>query len=160
MFSFFATLWTVVHQVPLSMGFSRQEHWSGLPCPPPGDLPDPGIQSASLMSPALAGDSLPLEPPGKPNECLGIHKVRSANTDSIDCSNVSINLPDSQNSPFTLILSVWPMLQADLGCPTLERHMLSSVLFIHKNKGKGLNIRQGEMLNTTCYLRALICMQR
>lgn len=52
------------------------------------------------------------------------------------------------------------MLQAGLGCPTLERHMLSSVLFIHKNKGKGLNIRQGEMLNTMCYLHALICMQR
>ena len=51
------------------------------------------------------------------------------------------------------------MLQAGLGCPTLERHVLSSVLFIHMNKGKVLNIRQGEMLNTTCYLRAVICMQ-
>ena len=40
---------------PLSMGFSRQEHWSGLPCPPPRDLPDPGIEPESLMSPALAG---------------------------------------------------------------------------------------------------------
>ena len=51
----FATLWTVAHQDPLSMGFSRQEYWSGLPCPPPGDLPDPGIKPASFMSPALAG---------------------------------------------------------------------------------------------------------
>ena len=51
----FVTLWTVAHQAPLSMGFSRQEYWSGLPCPPPGDLPDPGMESASLMSPALAG---------------------------------------------------------------------------------------------------------
>ena len=42
-------------QAPLSMGFSRQEYWSGLPCPPPGDLPDPGIEPTSLMSPALAG---------------------------------------------------------------------------------------------------------
>ena len=42
-------------QAPLSKGFSRQEYWSGLPCPPPGDLPDPGIEPASLMSPALAG---------------------------------------------------------------------------------------------------------
>ena len=49
-----ATLWTVAHQAPLSMGFSRQEYWSGLPCPPPGDLPHPGIEPASLMSPALA----------------------------------------------------------------------------------------------------------
>ena len=51
---FFATSWTVAHQAPLSMGFSRQEYWSGLPCPPPGDLPKPGIKPASLTSPALA----------------------------------------------------------------------------------------------------------
>ena len=44
----------VAHQVPLSMGFSRQEYWSGLPCPPPGDLPNPGIKLESLASPALA----------------------------------------------------------------------------------------------------------
>ena len=50
-----ATLWTVAHQAPLSMGFSRQEYWRGLPCPPPGDLPDPGIEPTSLMSYALAG---------------------------------------------------------------------------------------------------------
>ena len=52
---FFASLWTVAHQALLSMGFSRQEYWSGLPCPPSGALPDPGIEPASLMSPALAG---------------------------------------------------------------------------------------------------------
>ena len=46
----FATLWTVTHQAPLSMGFSRQEYWSGLSCPPPGDLPSPGIQPTSLVS--------------------------------------------------------------------------------------------------------------
>ena len=46
------TLWTVAHQAPLFMGFSMQEYWSGLPCPPPGDLPDPGIEPTSLMSPA------------------------------------------------------------------------------------------------------------
>ena len=50
----FVTPWTVAHQAPLSMGFSRQECWSGWPSPPPGDLPDPGIESASLMSSALA----------------------------------------------------------------------------------------------------------
>ena len=59
----FETLWTIAHQAPLSMGFSRQEYWSGLPCPPPGDLPDPGIEP---MSPALQVNSLPTEPPGKP----------------------------------------------------------------------------------------------
>ena len=52
---FFATPWIVAHQVPLSMGFFRQEYWSGLLCPPPGDLPDPGVKPTSLMSPALAG---------------------------------------------------------------------------------------------------------
>ena len=50
-----ATPWTVARQAPLSMGFSRQEHWNGLPCPPPGDLLDPGIGSKSLISPALTG---------------------------------------------------------------------------------------------------------
>ena len=50
----FVTLWTVAHQAPLSMGFSRQEYWSGLPCPPTADLPNPGIEPASLASPALA----------------------------------------------------------------------------------------------------------
>ena len=49
------TLWTVAPQAPLSLGFSRQEYWSGLPFPSPGDLPDPGIEPESLMFPALAG---------------------------------------------------------------------------------------------------------
>ena len=51
----FATLWTVARPAPLSIGFSRQEYWSGCPCPPPGDLPDTDIKTVSLMSPALAG---------------------------------------------------------------------------------------------------------
>ena len=51
----FATPWTAAHQAPLSMGVSKQEYWSGLPCPPAGELPDPGIEPASLSSPALAG---------------------------------------------------------------------------------------------------------
>ena len=55
----FAMLWTVVPQAPLAMGFSRQEYWSGLPCPPPGDLPHPGIKPMILTSPALAGGFFP-----------------------------------------------------------------------------------------------------
>ena len=51
----FGTPWTVAHQAPPSMGFPRQEHWSGLPCPSPGNLPDPGTVPMSLMPPALAG---------------------------------------------------------------------------------------------------------
>ena len=49
------TLWTAAHQAALSMGFSREEYWSGLPYLAPGDLSDPGIEPASLVSPALAG---------------------------------------------------------------------------------------------------------
>ena len=60
----FATLWTISPQAPLSMEFSRQEYWSGLPCPPSGDLPNLRIKSMSLMSPASARGSLPLVPPG------------------------------------------------------------------------------------------------
>ena len=51
----FATLWAAAHQAPLSVACSTQEYWSGLPCLPPGDLPDPGIEPISIMSPALAG---------------------------------------------------------------------------------------------------------
>ena len=58
-----ATPWTVAGQAPLSVGFSQQEYWSGLPFPPPGDLPNPGIKSGSL---ALQADSLLSESPGKP----------------------------------------------------------------------------------------------
>ena len=58
----FATPWTVAYWAPPSMVFSRQEYWSGLPFPSPGDLPDPGIQSGS---PALQADALTFEPPGK-----------------------------------------------------------------------------------------------
>ena len=57
----FVIPWTVVYQVSLSMGFSRQEYWSGLPFPSPVDLPDPGIEP---RSPALQADALPSEPPG------------------------------------------------------------------------------------------------
>ena len=58
----FATLWTVAHQAPPSLGFSRQEYWSGLPFPSPWDLPDPGIEP---RSPALQADTLTSEPFGK-----------------------------------------------------------------------------------------------
>ena len=59
----FATPWTVAYQAPPSMGFSRQEYWSGLPFPSPGDLPNPGIEPGS---PAFQADALTSEPPGKP----------------------------------------------------------------------------------------------
>ena len=62
------TPWTAAHQAPLSMEFSRQEYWSGLPRSRPGDLPNPGIIP---RSPALQADSLPSEAPGKPREAHG-----------------------------------------------------------------------------------------
>ena len=62
----FVTFWTVAHQAPLSMEFSKQEYWNGLPFPTPGDLPDLGIQPASLVSPPLAGGFFTTTPPGKP----------------------------------------------------------------------------------------------
>ena len=63
----FETLWTVARQAPLSMRLSTQEYWSGLPFPPPGDLPNPGIKPTSFASPALAGRFFTTEPPGKPD---------------------------------------------------------------------------------------------
>ena len=73
----FATPWTVAHQAPLSMGFSRQEYWSGLPCPSPGNLPDPGIEP---RSPELQADSLLSEPPGKTIQSADIAKCSSGGT--------------------------------------------------------------------------------
>ena len=64
------TPWTVAHQAPLSMGFSRPEYWSGLPCSPPGDLPDPGMEP---QSPALLADSSLSEPPGMPQQTTETH---------------------------------------------------------------------------------------
>ena len=80
----FATPWTVAYQAPPSMGFSRQEYWSGLPFPSPGDLPDPGIES---RSPALEADALSSEWPGK----LYWRAKRLANT-AVSCCPVSGNL--------------------------------------------------------------------
>ena len=62
----FATPWTVAHQAPLSMEFSRQEYWSGLPFHTPGGLPGPGMESTSLVSSALAGGFFIIVPPGSP----------------------------------------------------------------------------------------------
>ena len=73
----FVTPWTVAHQAPLSIGFSRQEYQSGLSFPPPGDLSKPGIKPTSLRSPALAG-SLPAEPPGKPLVVIVIFNINNS----------------------------------------------------------------------------------
>ena len=69
----FVTPWTVAYQAPPSMGFSRQEYWSGLPFPSPGDLPNPGIEP---RSPTLAADALTSEPPGKPYSKVPLKKEK------------------------------------------------------------------------------------
>ena len=78
-----ASLWTIACQAPLSMRFSRQEYWSGLPCPPPGDLPNPGIKPVSPVLQADTGTFKPLltQPPGKPIK----EAVIGAETESNNC---------------------------------------------------------------------------
>ena len=85
--------WTAAHQTPLSMGFFRQEYWSGLPCPLPGDLPNPGIKP---RPPALQADSLPSEPPGKlkntgvgsPSIFQGIFPAQGSNPSLPNCRRI------------------------------------------------------------------------
>ena len=71
---FFSTSWTVARHAPLSMRFSRQEHWSGSPCPPPGDLPNLGMETVSPGAPALQVDSSPLSHRESPYMCVYICK--------------------------------------------------------------------------------------
>ena len=91
------TPWTIACQSPLSMKFSRKEYWSGLPCPPPGDLPSPGIEPRSL---ALQADSLPSKPPGKPHmhtaaAAAAVKSLQSCPTlcDPIDSSPPGSSVP-------------------------------------------------------------------
>ena len=78
----FVTLWTVDHQAPLSMGFSRQEYWSEFPCPPSGDLPNPGIRFMSLMSPVLSGRFLTTRATWEAQVDLGLAKMMDLGLES------------------------------------------------------------------------------
>ena len=99
----FATAWTVACQAPPSMGFSRQEQWSGLPLPPPGDHPNPGIEPGSQT---LQADSLPSEPPGKPKNTgvdslallQGIFSNQESNQGLLHCRQILYQL-SYQGSP-------------------------------------------------------------
>ena len=97
---FFETLRTVAHQAPLSMGFSRQEYWSGLPCPPPGDLPKLGIKPCLLH--LLQVDFLPIEPPGKSEVSICLYHFYS-----LSCHLFS----DGKHFPDILSKSVLHILQ-------------------------------------------------
>ena len=85
----FATPWTVAYQAPLSMVFSRQEYWSGLPFPSPGDLPDPGIE---LRSATLQADSLPSEQPGKPPFVLACFNLTDLSNWSVFGSSDTVSI--------------------------------------------------------------------
>ena len=73
----FATPWTVARQAPLSLAFPRQEYWNGLPFPSPGDLPNPGIEPTSPVSPALAGRFFITVPPQEAHTHTSIYKIDS-----------------------------------------------------------------------------------
>ena len=113
--------WTVAYQASLSMGFSRQEYWSGLPFPSPGDLPDPGIKP---RSPALQADALPSEPPGKPAKAEYLWKRWVLSASIKQYTNTRSHL--GQQSPAFFpgtrgpgqvsvpLLFAWPLLNSDL----------------------------------------------
>ena len=92
-----ATLWTVARQALLSMGFSRQKYWNGLPCSPLGDLLDPGIEPVSLMSPALTGGfvttSNTWEALARPCCCCSVAKLRLTLHNLMDCSTPGSFVP-------------------------------------------------------------------
>ena len=88
------------HQAPLSMGFSRQEYWSGLPCPPPGDLPNPGIEP---MSPTLQADSLLSELPGKPNQFARAAIAKSHKLDGLCNKNELSHSPRGCKSEISVL---------------------------------------------------------
>ena len=108
----FATLWTVAYQAPPSMGFFRQEYWSGLPFPSPGDLPDPGIEPGS---PALQADALPSELPGKSSSSLGN-------------SNVQLRLAYSCGSQMWLHQNPWELIKHRLLGPIPRVSSVSAFL--------------------------------
>ena len=125
----FAALGTVACQAPLSMGFSRQEYWSELPYPPPGDLPNPGIKATSLMFSALPGGFLPGAPPEKPcprNSLVQFSSVQFLSrvwlfvTPWIATRQASLSITNSWSSPKLMsIKSVKPSRHLILCCPLL-----------------------------------------
>ena len=127
----FATPWTVAHQAPPSMGFSRQEYWSGLPFPSPGGRPYPGIEP---RSPALQADALTFEPPGKPLTFKVFLQITAAKCAVLSCSVVSDSLQSHElyspwNSPvlntgvgsLSLLQGIFPTQGLNPGLPHCRR---------------------------------------
>ena len=100
----FAILWTVASQAPLSMGFSRQEYWSELPCPPSGGLPNPGIKPISLMSSALAGRFFTTSATWEVH--MSTYLAAFLDVHFSSCGNQQTQY----RGPFILVFSVWLML--------------------------------------------------
>ena len=89
---FLVTPWTVAHQAPLSMGFSKQGYWSGLPFPPPRHLDDPGIEPTSPASPALAGGVFPTEPSGNTHVHIYTSFFEMKSPTNIGCKYITMSL--------------------------------------------------------------------
>ena len=84
------TPWTVAHQTPLSLGFSRQGYWSGLPCLPPGDLPNPGTEPTSLLSPALAGRFFTTSATWEGHSCSTAYQCNQVKTQRLSWSHFCV----------------------------------------------------------------------
>ena len=144
----FATPRTTARHAPLSMGFSRQEYWSGLPFPPVGDLPDPGIETMSLASPALQADSLPLSPDIISNGA----NLSLLTPDGRRHQFYDISVKDTQpefNQEDTSGKSVWR--------DALQKPQISANVEVMKVKERWKNVLYQRRLkwhqNSTCYSR-------
>ena len=122
----FGTPWTAAHQALLSIEFSRQEYWSGLPFPTPGNLPDPGIKNASLVSTALAGGFFTTEPPGKPlplrllgdkEKMTKMGTIRKALICFSWSVSIKLSLPSLFAKPLRQFLDEGPAHSLLWGCP-------------------------------------------
>ena len=104
------TPWIAACQAPLSMGFPRQEYWSGLPLPSPGHLPDPEIKPTSLASPSLAGRFFTTEPPGRPVHSVGFDKRIMICTHHYSIIQNSFTALCAPIIHFSLSLNQWELL--------------------------------------------------
>ena len=171
MFDSSATPWTLAQQAPLSMGFPRQEYWSGLPCPPPGDFSHPGIKPASLTSPALAGVFFTTSTTWESPYCITLlilasslsvtsqHKM-AAGAPAITCIfdqeevRDRTRAPPSESAPFeNLFLKITPGTSVHISLARNLSHatwwssniLAKCISSLNKTKGLGKNIMCGHL---------------
>ena len=130
---FFATPWTAARQAPLSMGFSRQEPWNGLPCPPSGDLSDPGIEPTSLMFPTLTGGFFTTI---KTRMCCSVAKECPTRATPLTTAHqASVSFTISQSLPeFISNESVMPSNRLIFCCPLLLLHSIFPSIGVFSNE--------------------------